>query len=82
MSLKTTETVRLDVRALAPRDRHAAIFDAFAGLARGEAPRLITDHDPKPLSYQFMAEYPGAVGWEHLERGPEVWQARITRLAI
>lgn len=41
----------------------------------------MNDHDPKPLYYQFMAEHPGQVGWEYLERGPEVWQVRISKLS-
>ncbi len=76
-----TETVTLDVRTLPPRQRHEQIFATFLDLAPGEAIRLVNDHDPKPLHYQFQAEHPGEVGWEYLESGPEVWQVRISRLA-
>jgi uncharacterized protein (DUF2249 family) len=74
------ETVTLDVREIAPRDRHALIFRQFLDLAPGESMRLVNDHDPKPLYYQLMAEYPGQAGWAYIESGPEVWQVRITRL--
>jgi regulator of cell morphogenesis and NO signaling len=70
----------LDVRDIAPRERHPLIFDTFEKLAPADAFVLVNDHDPKPLYYQFMAEQPGKVGWTYLEQGPEVWQVRITRL--
>lgn len=71
----------VDVRAIPPRERHPLIFATFDRLAPGQSFQLVNDHDPKPLYYQFMAEHQGAVGWEYLERGPEVWQVRISRLA-
>jgi uncharacterized protein (DUF2249 family) len=75
------EVATLDVRAIAPRVRHPFIFATFERLQPGQSLRLVNDHDPKPLYYQFMAEHPGKVGWEYLEQGPEVWQVRITKLA-
>ena len=71
----------LDVREIAPRERHALIFAAFAALAPGESLLLVNDHDPKPLYYQFQAEHPGEVGWTYVESGPEVWKVAIARLA-
>ena len=67
----------VDVRAIAPRDRHPLIFDSFAALAAGEALLLVNDHDPKPLYYQFQAESPGQFTWDYLESGPEVWKVMI-----
>ncbi len=72
---------QLDVRALPPPQRHALIFHACGKLAEGDAVVLINDHDPKPLYYQFEAEYPGWFGWEYVQSGPEVWKVRITRKA-
>ncbi|MBX5491395.1 MAG: DUF2249 domain-containing protein [Chloroflexi bacterium] len=69
----------LDVRDVSPRERHPMIFDCFDQLAPGDAMELVNDHDPKPLYYQFLAEYPDMVGWEYLEQGPEVWRVRITK---
>jgi hypothetical protein len=51
------ETV-VDVRAIAPRDRHALIFRTFALLEEGEGFLLVNDHDPKHLRSQFRADYP------------------------
>jgi uncharacterized protein (DUF2249 family) len=75
------EPTTIDVRGMVPRERHPLIFRTFDQLAPGQAFRLVNDHDPKPLYYQFMAERPGQVEWEYLEQGPEVWQVRIARKA-
>jgi len=70
----------LDVRELAPRLRHERIFSGFHNLKPGDSFILINDHDPKPLYYQFQAEYTGQFSWTYLEQGPEVWRVRIGRL--
>lgn len=79
MTATTKSTV--DVRTIVPRDRHPLIFGTFAELAPGEALLLVNDHDPKPLYYQFQAEYGGEFNWEYLESGPDVWRVRIARVA-
>jgi uncharacterized protein (DUF2249 family) len=70
---------RIDVRTVAPRDRHPLIFSTFGRLARGESLELVNDHDPRPLYYQFNAQVPGGFAWEYLERGPGTWRVAITR---
>ncbi|MGI8857062.1 MAG: DUF2249 domain-containing protein [Thermomicrobiales bacterium] len=77
----TGESVTLDVRDLAPRERHARIFATFAALEPGGALHLINDHDPKPLKYQFAAEHAGAATWEPEQAGPETWIVRIGKVA-
>jgi uncharacterized protein (DUF2249 family) len=72
-----TGELQLDVRVIAPRDRHELIFDTYASLLPNETFILINDHDPKPLYYQFSAEHPGQFTWDYLEKGPEVWRVRI-----
>ncbi|HMM40874.1 MAG TPA: DUF2249 domain-containing protein [Thermomicrobiales bacterium] len=79
MSAQASETVTIDVRGMVPRERHPLIFSKIDSLAAGETLRLVNDHDPKPLYYQLMAERPGAIAWEYLEEGPEVWQVRMTK---
>ncbi|MGC1678461.1 MAG: DUF2249 domain-containing protein [Candidatus Binataceae bacterium] len=71
----------LDVRNVAPRERHTLIFDTYLGLKPGEAFILINDHDPRPLYYQFEAEHTGQFSWNYLEEGPEVWRVRVGRHA-
>ncbi len=75
------DLLTLDVRDLAPRDRHARIFATFDALRPGEALRLVNDHDPKPLKYQFAAEHAGEATWEPEQAGPEVWIVRIGKVA-
>ncbi len=70
----------LDVRALAPAQRHEKIFATYGALGPGTAFVLVNDHDPKPLRYQFEAEHEGRFTWEVLEAGPTVWRVRIGRL--
>lgn len=69
----------VDVREIAPRERHQLIFATFEALQPGDAFLLVNDHDPKPLYYQFQAELPEQVGWSYVESGPDVWQVRISR---
>ncbi len=71
----------LDVRDLAPAQRHEAIFAAYKDLAPGQGFVLVNDHDPKPLRYQFEAEHAGQFTWASLEAGPAVWRVRIGRPA-
>lgn len=69
----------IDVRPIPPFQRHPMIFDMFFSLAAGESMALINDHDPKPLYYQFAAEYPGQFEWSYVESGPTVWKVYIKR---
>jgi uncharacterized protein (DUF2249 family) len=71
----------MDVRALPPMQRHTQIFERFDTLKAGESFVLINDHDPKPLRYQLVAEYPGELLWEYLEQGPEVWRVRMGKVS-
>ena len=75
----TQAAPRIDVRTIAPRDRHPLIFSTFNSLAAGQAMELVNDHDPRPLYYQFNAQMPGQFNWEYLEHGPEVFRVAITR---
>ena len=77
----TSAPAALDIRALAPRERHPLIFSTFGQLRAGQAMELINDHDPQPLHHQFQAEWPGKFSWAYLEQGPATWRVAITRLA-
>ncbi|HEU5002346.1 MAG TPA: DUF2249 domain-containing protein [Actinomycetota bacterium] len=71
----------LDVRYMAPAQRHDSIFAAYGTLHPGTGFVLVNDHDPKPLHYQFEAEHAGCFTWDVLEAGPAVWRVRIGRPA-
>ena len=60
MSLGTANT-RLDVRAIATRERHSAIFTTFNDLEVGAALKIVSDHDPRPLYCQFKAQLQGNI---------------------
>ena len=75
----TAPTVQLDVRVIAPREKHPTIFRTFDSLQPGQTMLLVNDHDPRPLRYQLMAERPDAFEWEYEAQGPEEWRVRISR---
>lgn len=71
----------IDVRPLAPRDRHPLIFEQLDALGPGDTLRLVNDHDPVPLRYQLDATRPGFFRWVAVDSGPEVWSVDITSRA-
>jgi len=79
--MSTASTTTVDVRDIAPRERHPLIFSTFRKLPAGETMELVNDHDPKPLYHQFQAEAPGKFSWDCLEDGPDTWRVSITKLA-
>ena len=72
--------VLVDVREMPPRERHPKIFAAWESLPVGDAMRLVKDHDPKPLYYEFKAERTGEFEWTPVEQSPERWSILITRV--
>jgi uncharacterized protein (DUF2249 family) len=71
----------VDLRALAPRERHTLVFSSFKALLPGESMELINDHNPEPLRGQFESGLFGAFHWNPLESGPEQWRVRIAKTA-
>ena len=77
----TSVTVsELDLRDTPRPERHPLVFTAFDRLEEGESFVLINDHDPQPLRRQMERMREGEVGWEYIERGPEFFRIRITRV--
>ncbi|HUG12229.1 MAG TPA: DUF2249 domain-containing protein [Opitutaceae bacterium] len=82
---QTTEPadpINFDVREISCREKHALIFERWAGLPVGAHFVLINDHDPVPLYYQFAAQFPDAFEWEYLVAGPDAFHVKITRTAV
>ena len=75
------DEVCLDVCRVSPRERHPLIFKTWENLPVGGALKLINDHDPKPLFYEFKAERAGEFEWSALDSGPERWSVLIKRIA-
>jgi uncharacterized protein (DUF2249 family) len=78
---ESIDLTRFDVREIPCRVKHAQIFQRWSDLPVGHYFVLVNDHDPVPLYYQFAAQFPAAFEWEYLERGPEEFQVKITKLA-
>ena len=72
----------IDVRAIAPRERHALIFGRFDALQPGESLLIVNDHDPRPLYFQFQDRRAGQFDWTYLQSGPDLWRVQIDRTAI
>jgi uncharacterized protein (DUF2249 family) len=70
----------MDVRPIPCSIKHGLILKTWFDLAVGDYFILLNDHDPVPLRYQFQAEFGDAFCWEYLERGPENFQVKITKL--
>lgn len=74
-------TPTLDVRTMPAARRHAEIFSTFDTLAVSGGFVLLSDHDPKPLLYQFQAKCPGQFDWYVMEAGPDRFRVEIRRRA-
>jgi len=75
-----TKSPVIDVRDIAPHERHAKIFGSFDELLPGEALQILNDHDPLPLRRQFDSRSAGQFQWAYLQQGPDQWRVLITKL--
>lgn len=78
--LPTTASLVIDVRELAPQERHAKIFGGFDELLPGEALQIVNDHDPLPLRRQLDSRSPGQFQWAYLQQGPDQWRVLISKV--
>lgn len=69
----------LDLRQMPPFERHDKIFQMWDSLKPGQTLKIINDHDPKPLHYQFEAEYKDIYQWQYDQQGPKDWVVRIKK---
>ena len=72
--------MELDLRVMPPFERHEKIFEMWDALKPGETLRITNDHDPKPLHYQFEAEYTNQYEWEYEQEGPKDWVVKIKKI--
>ena len=79
--MTTMPVATIDVRTIAPRERHPLIFGEFDALQPGEAVQLVNDHDPRPLRYQFADRRAGQFTWTYLQSGPDLWRVQIDKIA-
>ncbi len=69
----------VDASQFASAMKHKVILGVWGGLSSGSKMMLINDHDPKPLYYQFSAEFSGQFSWNYLEEGPTRWRVEIVK---
>ena len=77
--METGNMTTLDLRPMPPFERHQKIFDTWEALKAGQTLEITNDHDPKPLRYQFQAEYPNTFEWEYKQQGPKDWVVQIKK---
>ena len=70
----------MDVRPIPCSIKHGLILKTWRELRVGDYFILLNDHDPVPLRYQFQAEFGGAFTWDYLQRGPEDFRVKITKV--
>ena len=70
----------MDVRPIPCSIKHGLILRTWYGLPVGDHFILLNDHDPVPLRYQFEAEFPETFTWDYLERGPEDFRVKLSKL--
>ena len=71
----------MDVREVPCSIKHGLILKTWRELPVGGFFILRNGHDPVPLRYQIEAEFPGALQWEYVARGPEDVSVKLTKLA-
>jgi uncharacterized protein (DUF2249 family) len=76
----TSTTAALDLRELAPRERHARVFSRFDALQPGEAMQLLGDHDALPLRAEFDSRRFAQFEWTVLDAGPSQWRVQVKRI--
>jgi len=70
----------IDLRNLAPFERHEKIFSTWNNLNDGESVKIINDHDPLPLYYLFLNEYKDKFEWKYELKGPSDWIFEIKKV--
>jgi uncharacterized protein (DUF2249 family) len=70
----------MDVRLIPCSVKHGLILSTWRELPVGDHFILLNDHDPVPLRDQFEAEFPATFTWDYLERGPEDFRIKLTKL--
>jgi uncharacterized protein (DUF2249 family) len=71
----------MDVRPIPCSIKHGLILKTWFEMPVGDFFILLNDHDPVPLRYQFQAEFGGSFAWDYLQRGPEEFRVKISKLA-
>lgn len=71
----------IDVRLIAQRQRHPKIFAEFDALAEGDVLHIVSDHEPRPLRYEFERSRSGLFAWSQRSLEEHHWEAFIRRIS-
>lgn len=75
-----SDTMKLDVRPVEPKDRFERIMSAYESLPVNATLELVVDHDPKCMYYTLQATRgDDAFTFDYLDNGPEVWRVQVCR---
>ena len=64
----SSTVAEIDVRTIAPYERHAQLFARFDALQNRRAFVIVNDHNPCP-HMQLEGRAPGQVAWTYLQQG-------------
>ncbi|TAM75432.1 DUF2249 domain-containing protein [bacterium] len=70
----------IDVRSIPTWLRHREIFAAFDALRPGEELQLSTDHEPRPLRFEFDRQREGRFVWLQRQHSDDDWVVTIRRI--
>jgi CRP/FNR family cyclic AMP-dependent transcriptional regulator len=76
----TAVTTRLDVRIYPTWERHPRVFAAFDALPIGGQLVIVSDHEPRPLRFEFDQQRAGAFIWDQETPDEDVWHVTIKRV--
>ncbi|MGH7659942.1 MAG: DUF2249 domain-containing protein [Vulcanimicrobiaceae bacterium] len=71
---------RLDVRAYPTWERHPRVFAAFDALPIGGQLVIVSDHEPRPLRFEFDQQRTDAFVWDQETPDEDVWCVTIKRV--
>lgn len=71
----------IDVRPIAKRQRHPKVFAEFDALAEGDVLHVVSDHEPRPLRYEFERSRSGLFAWSQRSLEEHHWEAFIRRIS-
>lgn len=76
--MDTIETI--DVTTLAHSFKNMIILNRLDHLSEGKSLILKNHSDPLPLYYRLLVERGRIFNWEYLEKGPEIWRVKLSKL--
>src|SRR5688572_7448278 len=74
-------TITLDETKKVHLPNKSAIFKNFDALNIGESITIKNTNNPLILFYQLLHERGNTFSWKYLEKGPQTWRIKVTKLS-